>query len=35
MAPSETLFRAMIGHVVETTTIKALLSWENMGSGCP
>jgi Raf kinase inhibitor-like YbhB/YbcL family protein len=34
LAPSETLFRAMIGHVIETTTITALLSCENMGSGC-
>jgi Raf kinase inhibitor-like YbhB/YbcL family protein len=34
LAPSETLFRAMIGHVVETTTITGLLNCENMGSGC-
>jgi Raf kinase inhibitor-like YbhB/YbcL family protein len=34
LAPSETLFRAMIGHVIETTTITALLSCENMGSAC-
>jgi hypothetical protein len=33
-APPETLFRAMIGHVIETTTIKGLFSCDNAATGC-
>jgi phosphatidylethanolamine-binding protein (PEBP) family uncharacterized protein len=34
-APAETLFRAMIGHVIETATITGLFSCDNAPtSGC-
>ena len=34
-APSETLFRAMIGHVIETTTITGLFGCNNApAAGC-